>query len=118
MNKNGFNIIIMKSYIPVVLRKEGVILGPCLYECSFFFYQVLWHYPCCFPASHARERLRYYGQYLYSSGGKPNTVSRICVCFVASIIEGVESGRAHVHRLFHDVYAGVDISESVACRRT
>ena len=62
-----------------------------------------------------RGRLRCYGQYLYECGLKPNTVSTYMRMLRSIYNRGVESGSApYVHRLFHDVYTGVDIRQKKA----
>ena len=62
-----------------------------------------------------RGRLRCYGQYLYECGLKPNTVSTYMRMLRCIYNRGVESGSApYVHRLFHDVYTGVDIRQKKA----
>lgn len=62
-----------------------------------------------------RHRLRCYGEYLYEYGLKPNTVSTYMRMLRSIYNRGVEAGNApYVHRLFHDVYTGVDIRQKKA----
>ena len=62
-----------------------------------------------------RECLRCYGQHLYGSGLKLNTVSTYMRMLRSIYNRGVEAGSApYVPRLFHDVYTGVDIRQKKA----
>ena len=66
-----------------------------------------------------RDNLRRYGQYLYESGLKPNTVSTYMRMLRSIYNRGVELGSApYVHRLFHEVYTGVDIRQKKALPAT
>lgn len=62
-----------------------------------------------------RESLRCYGQYLYECDLKPNTVSTYMRMLRSIYNRGVEAGIApYVHRLFRDVYTGVDVRQKKA----
>ena len=62
-----------------------------------------------------RECLRCYGQHLYESGLKLNTISTYMRMLRSIYNRGVEAGSApYVPRLFHDVYTGVDIRQKKA----
>ncbi|KAB5231724.1 tyrosine-type DNA invertase cluster 3b, partial [Bacteroides thetaiotaomicron] len=62
-----------------------------------------------------RDRLRRYGEHLYDSGLKPNTVSTYMRMLRSIYNRGVELGSApYVHGLFRDVYTGVDIRQKRA----
>ena len=66
-----------------------------------------------------RDNLRRYGQYLYESGLKPNTVSTYMRMLRSIYNRGVELRSApYVHRLFHEVYTGVDIRQKKALPAT
>ncbi|MBV4237895.1 tyrosine-type recombinase/integrase, partial [Bacteroides thetaiotaomicron] len=62
-----------------------------------------------------RERLRCYEQHLYECGLKPNTISTYMRMLRSIYNRGVEAGSApYVHRLFHEVYTGVDVRQKRA----
>ena len=62
-----------------------------------------------------RERLRRYEQHLYECGLKPNTISTYMRMLRSIYNRGVEAGSApYVHRLFHEVYTGVDVRQKRA----
>ena len=113
MNKNGFSRC-AESYIGR-LRKEGRHSTAHVYTNALFSFTKFCGTTHVAFRQVTRERLRCYGQYLYSSGLKPNTVSTYMRMLRSIYNRGVESGRApYVHRLFHDVYTGVDICQKKA----
>ena len=62
-----------------------------------------------------RDRLRRYEQHLYECGLKPNTISTYMRMLRSIYNRGVEAGSApYVHRLFHEVYTGVDVRQKRA----
>lgn len=62
-----------------------------------------------------RDSLRRYGQYLYDSGLKPNTVSTYMRMLRSIYNRGVEAGTARfIPRLFRDVFTGVDVRQKKA----
>ena len=62
-----------------------------------------------------RDRLRRYEQHLYACGLKPNTISTYMRMLRSIYNRGVEAGSApYVHRLFHEVYTGVDVRQKKA----
>ena len=113
MNKNGFSRC-AEMYIER-LRKEG------RYSTAHVYQNALLSFTKFCGTTHVafrqvtRERLRCYGQYLYSSGLKPNTVSTYMRMLRSIYNRGVEAGSApYVPRLFHDVYTGVDVRQKKA----
>ena len=113
MNKNGFSRC-AEFYIGR-LRKEGRHSTAHVYKNALLSFTTF----CgTFNVSFrqvTRGRLRCYGQYLYECGLKPNTVSTYMRMLRSIYNRGVESGSApYVHRLFHDVYTGVDIRQKKA----
>ena len=113
MNKNGFSRC-GENYINR-LRKEGRYSTAHVYKNALLSFTTF----CgTFNVSFrqvTRGRLRCYGQYLYECGLKPNTVSTYMRMLRSIYNRGVESGSApYVHRLFHDVYTGVDIRQKKA----
>lgn len=113
MNKNGFSRC-AEMYI-ACLRKEGRYSTAHVYKNALFsFSQFCGTWKVSFRQV-TRERLRCYGQYLYECGLKPNTVSTYMRMLRSIYNRGVEAGSApYVHRLFHDVYTGVDIRQKKA----
>ena len=113
MNKNGFSRC-AEAYIGR-LRKEGRHSTAHVYTNALFSFTKFCGTTHVAFRQVTRERLRCYGQYLYSSGLKPNTVSTYMRMLRSIYNRGVESGRApYVHRLFHDVYTGVDVRQKKA----
>ena len=113
MNKNGFSRC-AEMYIER-LRKEGRYSTAHVYKNALLSFTTF----CgTFNVSFrqvTRGRLRCYRQYLYECGLKPNTVSTYMRMLRSIYNRGVESGSApYVHRLFHDVYTGVDIRQKKA----
>ena len=113
MNKNGFSRC-AEMYIER-LRKEGRYSTAHVYKNALLSFTTF----CgTFNVSFrqvTRGRLRCYGQYLYECGLKPNKVSTYMRMLRSIYNRGVESGSApYVHRLFHDVYTGVDIRQKKA----
>ena len=113
MNKNGFSRC-AESYIGR-LQKEGRHSTAHVYKNAVFSFTRFCGTVSVSFRQVTRERLRCYGQYLYSYGLKPNTVSTYMRMLRSIYNRGVESGKApYVHRLFHDVYTGVDICQKKA----
>ena len=113
MNKNGFSRC-AELYIGR-LRKEGRYSTAHVYKNALFSFTKF-----CGTKSIAfryitRERLRRYGEYLYEAGLKPNTFSTYMRMLRSIYNRGVEAGSAsYVHRLFHEVYTGVDVRQKKA----
>ena len=113
MNKNGFSRC-AELYIGR-LRKEGRHSTAHVYKNAIFSFARFCGTTNVTFRQVTRERLRCYGQYLYSAGLKPNTVSTYMRMLRSIYNRGVESGSApYVHRLFHEVYTGVDIRQKKA----
>ena len=107
MKKNGFSRC-AEMYIGR-LRKEGRYSTAHVYENALFSFRGFCGTSTVSFGQITREHLRCYGQYLYERGLKPNTVSTYMRMLRSIYNRGVESGRApYVHRLFHEVYTGVE----------
>jgi len=113
MNKNGFSRC-AELYIGR-LRKEGRYSTAHVYKNALFSFTKFCGTRSVSFRQVTRERLRCYEQYLYSFGLKPNTVSTYMRMLRSIYNRGVESGSApYVHRLFHEVYTGIDIRHKKA----
>ena len=113
MNKNGFNQC-AGAYIER-LRKEGRYSTAHVYKNALFSFSKFCETTNISFRQVTRECLRCYGQYLYESGLKLNSVSTYMRMLRSIYNRGVEAGRApYVPRLFHDVYTGVDIRQKKA----
>ena len=113
MNKNGFSRC-GELYIGL-LRKEGRFSTAHVYQNALFSFNKFCGNASVSVRQVTRDRLRRYGEHLYDSGLKPNTVSTYMRMLRSIYNRGVESGRApYVHRLFHDVYTGVDVRQKKA----
>ena len=113
MNKNGFNQC-AGAYIER-LRKEGRYSTAHVYKNALFSFSKFCGTTNISFRHVTRECLRCYGQYLYESGLKLNTISTYMRMLRSIYNRGVEAGRApYVPRLFHDVYTGVDIRKKKA----
>lgn len=113
MKKNGFSRC-AEMYIGR-LRKEGRYSTAHVYENALFSFRGFCGTSTVSFGQITREHLRCYGQYLYERGLKPNTVSTYMRMLRSIYNRGVESGRApYVHRLFHEVYTGVDVRQKKA----
>lgn len=112
-SKNGFSRC-ADSYIGR-LREEGRYSTAHVYKNAVLSF-------CKFCGTHhvpfrliTRDRLRLYEQHLYENGLKPNTVSTYMRMLRSIYNRGVESGSApYIHRLFHEVYTGVDVRQKKA----
>lgn len=113
MKKNGFSRC-AENYIGR-LRKEGRYSTAHVYENALFSFAGFCGTSVVSFGQVTREHLRCYGQYLYERGLKPNTVSTYMRMLRSIYNRGVESGMApYIHRLFHDVYTGVDVRQKKA----
>jgi len=113
MNKNGFSRC-ADIYIGR-LRKEGRYSTAHVYQNALLsFTKFCGVYNVSFRHV-TRDRLRRYEQHLYECGLKPNTISTYMRMLRSIYNRGVESGSApYVHRLFHEVYTGVDVRQKKA----
>ena len=84
MNKNGFSRC-ADIYIGR-LREEGRYSTAHVYQNALLSFSKFCGVHSVSFRQVTRERLRRYEQHLYECGLKPNTISRICVCFGVSII--------------------------------
>ena len=113
INKNGFSQC-AGAYIER-LRKEGRYSTAHVYKNALFSFSKFCGTTNISFRHVTRECLRCYGQYLYESGLKLNTISTYMRMLRSIYNRGVEAGRApYVPRLFHDVYTGVDIRQKKA----
>lgn len=113
MSKNGFSRC-ARMYIGR-LRKEGRYSTAHVYKNALFSFSKFCGTLNVSFRQVTKESLRCYGQYLYECGLKPNTVSTYMRMLRSIYNQGVEAGSApYVHRLFHDVYTGVDIRQKKA----
>ncbi|MBS5410117.1 tyrosine-type DNA invertase cluster 3b [Bacteroides thetaiotaomicron] len=113
MKKNGFSRC-AELYIGL-LKKEGRYSTAHVYKNALFSFTKFCGTANVSFRQVSRERLRCYGEHLYSFGLKPNTVSTYMRMLRSIYNRGVEAGNApYVHRLFHDVYTGVDIRQKKA----
>ena len=108
MNKNGFSRC-AESYIGR-LRKEGRHSTAMFIRMLFFLLPSFVALPMLLSGKSPVNACAVTGK-----GLKPNTVSTYMRMLRSIYNRGVESGRApYVHRLFHDVYTGVDICQKKA----
>ena len=113
MNKNGFSRC-GELYIGL-LRKEGRFSTAHVYQNALFSFNKFCGNASVSFRQVTRDRLRRYGEHLYDSGLKPNTVSTYMRMLRCIYNRGVEAGSApYVPRLFHDVYTGVDVRQKKA----
>ena len=113
MNKSGFSRC-GELYIGR-LRKEGRHSTAHVYKNALFSFSKFCGMNNVSFRQVTRERLRCYGQYLYESGLKLNTISTYMRMLRSIYNRGVEAGSApYVPRLFHDVYTGVDVRQKKA----
>ena len=97
------------------LREEGRYSTAHVYKNALFSFSVFCGTCNVSFRQVTRERLRCYGQYLYSSGLKPNTVSTYMRMLRSIYNRGVEAGNApFVPRLFHEAYTGIDVCQKRA----
>lgn len=107
MKKNGFSRC-AELYIND-LQKEGRYSTAHVYKNALISFTKFCGTPKVSFRQVTRERLRCYGQHLYGSGLKLNTVSTYMRMLRSVYNRGVEAGSApYIHRLFHEVYTGVD----------
>ena len=117
MNKNGFSRC-GELYIGL-LRKEGRFSTAHVYQNALFSFNKFCGNASVSFRQVTRDRLRRYGEHLYDSGLKPNTVSTYMRMLRSIYNRGVEAGSApYVPRLFHDVYTGVDVRQKKALPAT
>lgn len=113
INKNGFSQC-AGAYIER-LRKEGRYSTAHVYKNALFSFSKFCGTLNISFRQVTRECLRCYGQHLYESGLKLNTISTYMRMLRSIYNRGVEAGSApYVHRLFHEVYTGVDVRQKKA----
>ena len=113
MNKNGFSRC-GELYIGL-LRKEGRFSTAHVYQNALFSFNKFCGNTSVSFRQVTRDRLRRYGEHLYDSGLKPNTVSTYMRMLRSIYNRGVVSGSApYIDGLFRDVYSGVDIRQKKA----
>lgn len=113
MNKNGFSRC-AELYIGC-LEDEGRFSTAHVYKNALLsFTHFCGTYGVAFGQV-TRDCLRRYGEHLNDRGLKPNTVSTYMRMLRSIYNRGVEAGEApYIHRLFGDVYTGVDIRQKRA----
>ena len=112
-SKNGFSRC-GELYIGR-LQKEGRFSTAHVYKNALFSFSVFCGTCNVSFRQITRESLRLYGQYLYENGLKLNTISTYMRMLRSIYNRGVEAGSApYVHRLFHEVYTGVDVRQKKA----
>ena len=114
MNKNGFSRC-ADIYIGR-LREEGRYSTAHVYQNALLSFSKFCGVHSVSFRQVTRDRLRRYEQHLYACGLKPNTISTYMRMLRSIYNRGVEAGSApYVHRLFHEVYTGVDVRQKKAC---
>ena len=113
MEKNRFTIC-ANNYIDC-LRQEGRYSTAHVYKHAIrSFSQFCGTQSITFSRIN-RETLKRYSNYLLASRLKPNTISTYMRMLRSIYNRGVEAGSApYVHRLFHEVYTGVDVRQKKA----
>ena len=113
MNKNGFSRC-ADIYIGR-LREEGRYSTAHVYQNALLSFSKFCGVHSVSFRQVTRDRLRRYEQHLYACGLKPNTISTYMRMLRSIYNRGVEAGSApYVHRLFHEVYTGVDVRQKRA----
>lgn len=113
MNKNGFSRC-ADIYIGR-LREEGRYSTAHVYQNALLSFSKFCGVHSVSFRQVTRDRLRRYEQHLYACGLKPNTISTYMRMLRSIYNRGVEAGSApYVHRLFHEVYTGVDVRQKKA----
>ena len=113
MNKNGFSRC-ADIYIGR-LREEGRYSTAHVYQNALLSFSKFCGVHSVSFRQVTRDRLRRYEQHLYECGLKPNTISTYMRMLRSIYNRGVEAGSApYVHRLFHEVYTGVDVRQKRA----
>ena len=108
MNKNGFSRC-ADIYIGR-LREEGRYSTAHVYQNALLSFSKFCGVHSVSFRQVTRDRLHRYEQHLYACGLKPNTISTYMRMLRSIYNRGVEAGSApYVHRLFHEVYTGVDV---------
>lgn len=112
-NKDGFSRCAEK-YIGI-LREEGRHATAHVYQNALLSFSKFCGTPSVSFGQINRGSLRRYSQYLFDSHLKPNTVSTYMRMLRSIYNRGVEGGYAlYIHRLFHEVYTGVDVRQKKA----
>ena len=113
MNKNGFSRC--ADFYIGRLREEGRYSTAHVYQNALLSFSKFCGVHSVSFRQVTRERLRRYEQHLYECGLKPNTISTYMRMLRSIYNRGVEAGSApYVHRLFHEVYTGVDVRQKRA----
>ena len=112
-NKKGFSRC-GELYIDR-LREEGRYSTAHVYKNALFSFSVFCGTCNVSFRQITRESLRLYGQYLYETGLKLNTISTYMRMLRSIYNRGVEAGNApFVPRLFHEAYTGIDVCQKRA----
>ncbi len=102
----------------VHLEEEGRYSTAHLYRNALRSYSDYLRKPVVLFSDISRERLRCYQHHLADQGNLPNTISTYMRMLRSIYNKGADLGHApYVHRLFHDVYTGIDSSHKKALLR-
>ena len=114
MNKNGFSRC-GELYIGL-LRKEGRFSTAHVYQNALFSFNKFCGNASVSFRQVTRDRLRRYGEHLYDSGLKPNTVSTYMRMLRSIYNRGIELGSApYVHGLFRRSQDGLFAAHTIDC---
>lgn len=112
-NKDGFSRC-AERYIGV-LREEGRYATAHVYQNALLSFSKFCDTSLVSFSQITRDNLRRYSQYLFDCHLKPNTVSTYMRMLRSIYNRGVEAGHTlYIHRLFHEVYTGVDVRQKKA----
>lgn len=102
----------------VHLEEEGRYSTAHLYRNALRSYSDYLRKPVVLFSDISRERLQCYQRRLADHGHLPNTISTYMRMLRSIYNQGADLGYApYVHRLFHDVYTGIDSSHKKALQR-
>lgn len=109
------DLVVVPISISAVLREEGRYSTAHVYQNALLSFSKFCGVHSVSFRQVTRDRLRRYEQHLYACGLKPNTISTYMRMLRSIYNRGVEAGSApYVHRLFHEVYTGVDVRQKKA----
>ncbi|MEG2514462.1 MAG: site-specific integrase, partial [Bacteroidaceae bacterium] len=107
MKKNGFTVCANK-YIEK-LKEEGRYPTAHVYKSAICSFTLFCGTSTVAFAQVNRENLKRYARYLSEHRCKPNTISTYMRMLRCVYNQGVDARQApYVHRLFHDVFTGID----------
>ncbi|WP_347223495.1 site-specific integrase, partial [Bacteroides congonensis] len=113
MRKDGFTVCANKHV--ECLRREGRYATAHVYENALRSFTVFCGTPCVSFRQITRENLRRYSNYLSACRLKLNTISTYMRMLRCIYNKGVDAHQTpYVHRLFRDVFTGVDTRQKKA----